>query len=106
MLKVSWQNPPQARNGGIHGSALIVNGSPQELHLTLIVEAVNEIGKAFALAYQRLDMASNSVSAETSFDVNLPRGTYTVRADAIGETASGQQTLREHAESDVPIVVQ
>lgn len=93
-LTLDWKTPPTQQGTSISGSVTITNNSYETLDLTLIVVAVNEIGKAFALGYQHLSVAPDTKLSEIPFISQLPAGRYTVRADAIAEIAPSRKIFR------------
>ena len=99
LIEVTWITPPHMENGGIYGSVRVTNGSNRDFDLTVVVVAVNEIHKAFALGHRHFVLRSRSTSAEIPFGFTLPRGIYGVRADAVGEVAATNQIFRAFAES-------
>jgi len=60
----------------------------------VIVVAVNEIGKAFALGYQHFDLLPKTKEQEIPFESQLPGGRYTVRVDAVGEVSAKNRIYR------------
>jgi hypothetical protein len=93
-LTLDWKTPPTLQATTISGSLTITNNSYETMDLTLIVVAVNEIGKAFALGYQHLSVAPDTKLSEIPFISQLPAGRYTVRADAIAEIAPSRKIFR------------
>jgi len=55
---------------------------------TIVVLAVNEIGRATAIGYQHFTLTQGTVDLEIPFGENLPRGSYEVNLDAVGEVAA------------------
>lgn len=97
-LIADWVEPPAARNSGIYGSLRVVNSTDDDVDLTVIVVAVNEYGKAFTLGYRHFVLERDAESQEIPFGFSLPRGTYLVRVDAVGEiprTNTIQRAYRE-----------
>ncbi|MFQ5663921.1 MAG: Ig domain-containing protein [Terriglobia bacterium] len=86
-LSVDWKQPPRVEEGGIYGSVQVSNGTRDDLDLTLIVVAVNEYGKAFALGYQHFTLKQDAASPEIPFGFSLPQGEYVVHVDAVAEVA-------------------
>ena len=88
-LAVEWKSYPRVEgNNAIRGAVLITNGTEDGLDMTFIAVAVNEIGKAFALGYQRFMLAPDSTSPQLDFGSTLPAGKYVVHVDAVGEVSS------------------
>ncbi len=96
-LTVAWTQPPKVTpqeppNGAISGELQVTNGSGYTVDLTVIVVAVNTIGKAFALGYQHFsfDVGSQRIP----FGSTLPRDTYVVHADAVAENSQTGEIFR------------
>lgn len=103
-LAVGWVLPPVLNAGGIAGSVQVLNGTRNTVDLTLIVVAVNEYGKAFTLGYQHLPLAPFRYTVEIPFGASLPRGRYTVHADAVSEHAPSVAIHRARLQAG-PLVV-
>jgi hypothetical protein len=103
---LKWKSPPHATADGVYGSVSLENQTPDDVDLTFIVVAVNEIGKAFALGYQHSMVASGARQPEITFGSSLPSGIYAIHVDAIGEVAERYVIYRNHLQSDSPIRVQ
>lgn len=86
-LAVDWKHDPQTKESGIYGSVEVSNNTQDEVDLTVIVLAVNEYGKAFALGYQHFVLEIETISPEILFGFRLPRGDYVVHVDAVAEVA-------------------
>lgn len=84
-LAVKWERPPRVEAGGILGSVQVANGTQDDFDLTLLVVAVNEYGKAFALGYQHFTLAKETETPAIPFGFSLPRGDYVVHVDAVAE---------------------
>ncbi len=84
-LSVDWKQPPQVEAGGIFGSVQVTNGTQDDFEVTVIIVAVNEYGKAFALGYQHFLLEKDTVSREILFGFGLPEGEYEVHVDAVAE---------------------
>ena len=84
-LTLDWKAPPTLQGTTIAGSVTVSNHGADAVDLTVIIVAVNEVGKAFALGYQHPKVPGKTTIQEIQFSSQLPAGTYTVRADAIAE---------------------
>jgi hypothetical protein len=86
-LLLEWKAYPQVQGNQIMGSVMVSNGTEDTFDFTLIVVAVNEIGKAFALGYQRFALRPGTFSFEIPFGQgqNLPQARYEVHVDGVGE---------------------
>jgi hypothetical protein len=105
-LTLDWKSPPTLQGTTISGSVTVSNNGADAIDLTLIVVAVNEVGKAFALGYQHPKVAPKTTLLEIPFDSQLPGGRYTVRADAIAEIPPKNKIYRAAREAgafEVPV---
>jgi hypothetical protein len=102
-LEIKWTHEPQLQDDGIYGAVKVSNASGDDNDLTVIIVAVNQIGKAFALGYQRLTLAKSS-SQEIPFGASLPIGGYIVHADAIAEIPSKNVIRRTRLHTTAPLI--
>ena len=98
-LTLDWKSPPSLQGTAISGSVTVSNHGADVIDLTLIIVAVNEIGKAFALGYQHPKLAGKTTLQEIPFGSELPAGRYTVRADAVGEIPEKNRIYRAAREA-------
>lgn len=98
-LSLEWKTYPAVTADRISGSATVANGTKETFDQTVIIMAVNEYGKAFALGYQHFDLKPNAPPAEITFGSTLPRGHYVVHADAIAEVAARHAIYRGRLET-------
>ncbi|HZR30980.1 MAG TPA: Ig domain-containing protein [Terriglobales bacterium] len=101
---LEWVRMPALGGNTISGAVKVANASKDVYDLTVIILAVNEIGKAFALGYQHFTLAQNK-GQEIPFDSSLPQGTYIVHADAVAEIAPKNLIRRARLETPTPLVV-
>jgi Putative Ig domain len=102
-LTVVWTQPPQVTAGGaIAGEIQVTIGTADALDLTVIVVAVNTVGKAFALGYQHFSLGAGS--QRISFGSTLPRDTYVVHADAVAEDSETGKIYRARLQTN-PLTV-
>jgi hypothetical protein len=106
-IEVQWKDLAAVRQGGIHGSVTLTNGLKQEYEVTLIIVAVNEVGKAFALGYQHHSLRPQAGGEDVEFggDTVLPRGRYIVHVDAVGEDLAGKKIYRARLQAQGPMSV-
>lgn len=103
-LSVRWTVRPHITAANIIGAVRVENGGNDSVDLTVIVVAVNEIGKAFALRYEHLNLAPGKETPDLKFDSSLPPGQYTAHADAVGEVAAKKAIYRDRREQDGLVV--
>jgi hypothetical protein len=104
-LSLEWSSEPHVDQDKIAGAVRVANGTKETFDQTVIIMAVNEYGKAFALGYQRLELRPDNVKVEIPFSSSLPRGRYTIHADAIAEIASKHAIYRNRLETPEPLSI-
>lgn len=106
-LEVVWKQAPKVAGDQIEGSVEISNNTPEEFDLTVIVVAVNEFGKAFALGYEHGPMPAETALQSFSFgaQINLPRGRYIVHVDTVAEVPARQAIYRARLQTEGAIQV-
>ena len=102
-LVVEWKSPPAVTPDGIAGSIKLANQTPTDIELTMIVVAVNEIGKAFVLGYQQFTFPGQNTIPEIPFGSALPQGKYIVHADVIGEVPGRNSIYRARLQTSEPL---
>ena len=102
-LTVEWKNPPAVTQDGIVGSVKLTNQTANDVDLTMIVVAVNEIGKAFVLGYQQFTFAAQNTIPEIPFGSGLPRGSYIVHVDVIAEVPEAGAIHRARLQTSEPL---
>ncbi len=98
-LTIDWKQPPKVQGTTISGSAVVTNQTGHPVDLTIIVVAVNGIGRATALGYQHFTLAAQSSSPEIPFSSSPGQGTYFVRADAAAHRKSGHYIYRANKQT-------
>jgi len=99
VLTLDWKAPPTLQDTTISGWVTVSNNGADAIDLTVIIVAVNEIGKAFALGYQHPNLPGKTTIQEIQFSSQLPAGNYTVRADAIAEIPAKNRIYRAAREA-------
>lgn len=102
-LIVDWQEPPGIHGDRISGSALVTNQTPEEFDLTVVIVAVNEIGRATALGYQHFKLEANSASPVIPFGSSPGLGTYYVRVDAVAHHPAKHRIYRASKQTSDPL---
>ena len=102
-LLLEWKNIPRVQDNRIEGSVQVSNSTRDYFDLTVIIVAVNEVDKAFALGYQRFDLRPDTTDFEISFGSMLPPGSYVVHADAIAEIAAKRAIYRQRLQTPTPL---
>jgi hypothetical protein len=86
---------------------MVVNHTQQAFTLTVVVVAVNQIGRATALGYQHFRLSANA-EQEIPFGASPGLGSYVIHADAVAESKSniGAIRARKQTPPDKPLVIQ
>ena len=84
-ISLIWTSFPAISNGRISGEVEVSNSGREAFDLTFIAVAVDEIGRATALGYQRFSLRPGT--QRIPFASSVPHGTYSVHADVVGEIA-------------------
>jgi len=87
-LLIQWGRPAKINGQRIEGSINVSNQTGQDFDLTVVIVAVNEIGRATALGYQHFPLKQNTIDLEIPFGENLPPGGYEVNVDVVAEIAA------------------
>lgn len=104
-ILAEWSAIPKLSGNAVQGSIVITNGTDDAFDQTVLVEAVNAIGKAFTLGYQHFTLPAHSRSKPIPFTTTLPPGSYQVRADAVAEVPSRHAIYRQHLLAPVGFVI-
>lgn len=106
-LLIEWSTFPRVQGDRLLGSVKVSNGTKDPFDLTVIILAVNEYGKAFALGYQRFDLQPETADVEIPFGEgsHLPAGSYVVHADAVAEVAAKDSIFRGRQQTPTPLVI-
>jgi hypothetical protein len=104
-LTVEWKEPPAVHGNTISGSAVITNQTPANFDLTVVVVAVNKIGKATTLGYQHFILPAQATSPVIPFSSAPGLGTYFVRVDAVGHHPGHQRVYRSNKQTSAALHV-
>jgi hypothetical protein len=105
-LLLEWVDAPKLTENTIAGRVRVRNSSSraENFDLTVIIVAVNENGKAFALGYQHFTLAQK-VEQVIPFSSTLPNGQYIVHADAIAEVPARRSIYHARLQTTARIEV-
>lgn len=106
-LLIEWSKFPQVQGNQIVGSVKVANGTDDSFDLTVIILAVNEYGKAFALGYQHFDLKPQTADVEIPFgsETILALGSYVVHADAVAEVPAKNAIYRARQQTPTALQV-
>jgi hypothetical protein len=104
-ITVDWQDAPAVHGNQISGSAVVSNHTGQEFVLTVIVVAVNGIGRATALGYQHFKIPGGGSSPVIPFASSPGMGTYYVRLDAAAHRSGKKHIFRASKQTSATLRV-
>lgn len=93
-LTAEWDRTARVNGQRIDGSVKVSNRTGRDFDLTVVVLAVNEIGRATAIGYQRLPLKKHTKDFQIPFGDNLSRGAYDVNVDVVGEEPISNRIFR------------
>jgi hypothetical protein len=93
-LMAQWGHYPRVNGRRLEGSILVSNETERDFDLTVIVLAVNEIGRATAIGYQRFTLKKDTEGMEIPFGDNLSSGSYQLNVDAVAEVPESRSIYR------------
>ncbi len=104
-LTVRWKTPPSVNGRAIEGAVEVANATSDDFGMTVIIVAVNEYGKAFALGYQHFTLNRESTGLQIDFGSALPQGSYVVHVDAVAEVPKRDAIFRARLETPNPLAI-
>jgi Putative Ig domain len=104
-LLMEWKRYAKVSGSRIDGSVVVSNGTEDDFDFTFIVLAVNEFGRATAIGYQHIPVKSGTDSLEIPFGETLPRGTYDVHVDGVGEVPAKDTIYRRRLQTKEKLAV-
>jgi hypothetical protein len=99
-LLMQWKIPARVSGHRIEGSVEVSNTTEEDLDFTFVVLAVNETGRATAIGYQRFPLKKGTTDFEIPFGETVPRGSYVVHVDGVGEVADKNQIHRARLQTE------
>jgi hypothetical protein len=89
-----WARKSQVNGSRVDGSIKVSNTTGRDFDVTFVVLAVNEIGRATAIGYQRFTLKSNTRDMELPFGDTLAPGSYDVNIDVVAEEPQSRMIFR------------
>ena len=105
-LAADWSRAAKINGRRIEGSIKVSNHTGRDFDLTVIVLAVNDIGRATAIGYQHFPLNKNTRDLEISFGDTLSRGGYQVNVDIVGEEPISNRIFRARLVTEKESVTQ
>jgi len=104
-LSIEWKQPPAVHGQRIDGSVVVSNLTSQNFTLTVIIMAVNQIGRATTLGYQKFTLHSGAEQV-IPFGASPGPASYVVHADAVAEVPSANAIYRARKQTADRLVIQ
>jgi Putative Ig domain len=104
-LTVDWKQYPKVQGPALSGSLVVTNQTGQDFDLTVVVEAVNAIGRATTLGYQHFTLGAEKSSPVIPFGSSPGPGAYVVHADAAAHHPGGHHIYRARKQTSEPLSV-
>ena len=93
-LEAEWDHTARVNGQRIDGSIKVSNRTGRDFDLTVVVLAVNEIGRATAIGYQHFPLTKETRDFQIPFEDTVSRGDYTVNVDVVGEEPISNRIFR------------
>ena len=104
-LTIDWKQSPKVQGTTLSGAVVVTNQTGQDFDLTVVVVAVNSIGRATTLGYQHFTLAAEKSGPVIPFGSSPGPGSYVVHADAIAHHPSGHHIYRARKQSSEPLSI-
>jgi hypothetical protein len=105
-LLLQWSRSPAINGQKIEFAIKLSNQTGEDFDLTLIALAVNDIGRATAVGYQRFTLGRDKEDLEIPFSENLPPGMYELNVDAVAEIPEKNTIYRSRLVTREKLVIQ
>jgi len=102
-VTIDWKQYPRVQGSLLAGSVVVSNQTDRAFDLTVIIVAVNSIGRATALGYQHFNLPAEKTDQVIPFGSNPGPGTYTVHADAVAHHVNGHHIYRVRKQTTDPL---
>src|ERR1019366_6412229 len=100
-LTIDWKQYPKVQGATLSGSVVVTNQTGQDFDLTVVVVAVNSIGRATTLGYQHFTLAADKSGPVIPFSSSPGLGTYVVRAVANNPTLKWRKGCLTRADEEM-----
>jgi len=105
-LLLEWLQPPKVSDSRIDGSVQVSNDTRETFDLTVIIVAIaTDSHRETAIGYEHFSLNPGDANVPITFGSTLPRGAYTVHADAIAEIPAHNNILRQRLETPQPLQI-
>jgi hypothetical protein len=93
-LTAEWGHTARVSGQRIEGSIKVSNRTGRDFDVTVIVLAVNDIGRATAIGYQHFSLKRDTRNFDIPFGDHVSRGTYAVNVDVVAEEPVSTRVFR------------
>jgi hypothetical protein len=93
-LIAKWDRKAGVNGQRIDGSIKVSNHTGRDFDLTVIILAVNDIGRATAIGYQHFPLKKDTHDLGIAFGDTLSPGNYVVNVDVVGEEPVSNRVFR------------
>jgi len=93
-LTAEWDHAARVSGPRIDGSIKVSNRTGRDFDLTVVVLAVNDIGRATAIGYQHFSLKKNTRDFDIPFGDSVSRGIYVVNVDVVAEEPVSNRIFR------------
>jgi Putative Ig domain len=104
-LTIDWKQYPKVQGTTLSGSVVITNQTERDFDLTVVVVAVNSIGRATTLGYQHFTLTGENSSPVIPFGSTPGPGSYVVHADAVAHHPSGHHIYRARKQTSETLAI-
>jgi hypothetical protein len=95
-----WDHKASVNGQRIDGAIKVSNRTGRDFDLTVIVLAVNDIGRATAIGYQHFSLKRGTSNLDIPFGDTVSRGTYAVNVDVVAEEPISNRIFRARLVSE------
>lgn len=104
-LTIDWKQYPQIQGNTISGSVIISNQTASDLDITVVIVAVNSIGRATTLGYQHFTLPAQKSDQVIPFGSAPGPGSYIVHADAAAHHPGKGHIYRTRKQTASPLQI-
>ena len=93
-LTAEWDHAAHVIGTRIDGSIKVSNRTGRDFDLTVVVLAVNDIGRATAIGFQHFSLKKDTRDFDIPFGDSVSRGSYVVNVDVVAEEPASNRIFR------------
>ena len=104
-ITMVWKDAAHVNGNRIDGSVAVSNSTADDIDLTFDVKAVAQDGRATEIGYQHFVLPRGTAAMTLPFGDTLPRGTYSVYVNVVGEVAKHNVIYKQELKSPAPLQI-